>query len=803
MAGFLCRMGLTANAQDINIALGKTVTLGPSANYGLTRDKNPAQLTDGIYAGTGAQWDEKNQTKDLWVQKGTLGWQNVTPVRITIDLGQVQPIAGASFSTAAGRADVVWPGGIYMTVSDDNRTWYPAGDLVTLSRKNAVPPAQGYTAFRYLTRDIKTWGRYITFYVAGMPYIFVDEIEVFAGDRQWINSVARGESIRDMKEYLARSLDISGVKRRLNKDSEAIQGLIKTAQVSTARRNQLAMRLNEQAARVDEIMALPKDFKAIVPLNTTHREIMAVYGELLAAQGVKPLTVWKQHRYAWLPLLVKPVQTEKNELNFKMLKNQFRSDALLLTNASAQARTVKLKLSDSPRGAQAGWLKIDAVEWTDTMQGDVVPSALIPVKEENGVYSITIPAGLTRKIWFTVDSSRLPAGKTNSILEITDGNVIERVLLALDISNIEMNKPRLSLGMWDYTNGDGLYGINPQNRDAAIELMRSHFVDTTWASSAALPRPEATAFDAQNNLQEKVDFTNLDQWIARWPGARRYFVYANAGDSFAGAKMGTPEFHARVGSWARAVSAHRAQLGLEPGQLGILLVDEPRTDAQDAIAAAWAKAIKATAPELTLFQDPIWERPDQTKIQEAITQADILCPMLPMYYRGGEPVKNYFANLRGRGKELWFYQCTGPTRTYDPQAYFRYQAWHTYSIGGTGQGFWSFGDTGRAASSWNEYSAGGVNYTPVFLEKDSVHGSVHWDAVREGMQDFEELSMLRDAISASRDARLKAEAEKVLQEAVATVTGVWSKDYSWQTSKVDPNLADDHLGKVRAMLEKL
>src|SRR5690606_8328767 len=153
-------------------------------------------------------------------------------------------------------------------------------------------------------------------------------------------------------------------------------------------------------------------------------------------------------------------------------------------------------------------------------------------------------------------------------------------------------------------------------------------------SSAALPRPEATAFDAQNNLQEKPDFTNLNQWIARWPDAKRYFVYANAGDSFAGAKIGSPEFHARVGSWARSVSAHIIQLWVESRKLGSLLGDEPRTDAQYASVAASARAIKATAPELTLFQDPILERPDQTKTQEAITQADILCPMLPLYYRG-------------------------------------------------------------------------------------------------------------------------------------------------------------------------
>jgi hypothetical protein len=800
-----------ANAQQPgeNIALGKSATFSAPPNYSLSTDADDnKQLTDGQYSSEG-KLNEVENTTSIWVQKGTVGWSNRSPIFITIDLGSVQPISGFSYSTAAGRAGVAWPSTVLVAVSDDNKTWRDAGDLVELSRKNGAPPAEGYATFRYATRDLKTRGRYVTVVVAAAPYIFTDEIEIYAGDKQWLNEPLAGATFtgtEGLKERALQSMTAVGARRRLKSDAGAVRELVQESALPAPRKSALMARLDAAQAAADTLKTLPADFKAILPLNDSHRDTFAVYGELLAAQGVKPLTVWKQHRYDWLPLLATPSRAQKNELNFSMLKNQFRSDALLLTNASTSPQTMTLRLANAPQNAQPGWLKVDAVEWTDTYEGNVVADALLPVAEKNGAYSVTVPAGMTRKVWFTVDSSKLAPGRAGSTLEVSGGGAQLQVPVTLDVSAIAMSKPRLSLGMWDYTDGQGYGGITPQNRDAAIAMMRSHYVDTPWATGAALPMPGANAFDSQNNLTGKLNFSRLDEWIARWPGAKGYFVFPSVGESFAGEKMGTPAFNARVGSWARVLASHMKELGLQPQQLGILLVDEPRNDAQDAIIAAWAKAINAAAPELTLFEDPVWARPDQTKIQDAITEIDILSPQLPIYYRAGKPVQEYFAGLREQGKDLWFYSCTGPIRPYDPQTYFRYQAWHTFSIGGTGQGFWAFCDNGGAPSSFNEYAAGGVNFAPAFLDKNTVYSSLHWDAVREGMEDFEELAMLRDAISASKNPALKAQAQRVLNDAVQAVTATWKDEadlYSWSAQKYNPQLADEQLKNVRAMLKKL
>lgn len=786
-----------ASAQQApdNIALGKKVTFNKPPNYALCKDADDnIQLTDGKLASEGKLRNIENTTS-IWVQKGTVGWSNTMPVVITIDLGSEQPISGVSYSTAAGRAGVVWPGAIYMATSDDNKTWHAAGNLVALSRKNGAPSANGYSTFKYVTHDLHTKGRYIAFGVVQTPYAFVDEIAVFKGDDAWLEQPISGETVPSMEDLVKQTIITSYAQRRLNDDIAAVRAEVAKSAIAASRKSTFEARLDKDAEATANILALPADFKTILPLNDTHRDILAVRGELLAAQGLKPLTVWKQHRYAWLPLLAKPDTKTKLQLDFSMLKNQFRSDNVLLTNATGQEQHATLQLGNPPAGAQNGWLQVYSVAWTDTQQGTPVADALLPVTANNGSYQIDVPAGMTRKVWFTVDSSKVPAGSYKSTFTVNGVSVP----VSLDVSKIAMKTPRFSMGMWDYTNTPKYSGLTAENRAAAIAMMRSHYVDTPWATGSALPLPNAAAFDAQGNLTGKLDFTNFDNWVALWPGARNYFVFPSVPDSIAGSKIGTPQFDAKVGSWAKAISAHMTSLGLKPSQLGLLLVDEPHSDPQDAIIAAWAKAINAAAPELTLFQDPTWERPDQTKIQDAITQIDILCPNFPIFKRGGEPVQKYFEHLRDQGKTLWFYQCTGPVRLYDPQQYFRYQPWQAFNIGATGQGFWAFGDTSGAETSWNEYATARVSYAPAFIDKNTVYDSVHWDATREGLEDYEELAMLQDAINAS--AARKTGAQKVLDNAVATITATWTGDYKWDND-IDPALADQQLRKVRKMLEE-
>jgi len=789
-----------------NIALDKKVTTSTPSNYALTKDKNPAQLADGKYAG--AVFDAQHQTASLWVQPGSITWRaGKDPIVVTIDLEKVSPISGVSLSTAAGAAGVQFPAFVGIAVSDDGKAWHYQGNLMSLSRKNGVPKLEGYSKFRFATRDLQTRGRYIAFSILQTPYTVLDEIEVYSGDDAWLNRAVGGKELAgtaEMKDLAAASIVSNFEQRRLDADIKTLRELLGESTLPVAKKSVLEARLAEAAVKNDRQEFAEGGGKTLLPINTEHRDVMAVYGELLAAQGVKPLTVWKQHRYAWLPLLAKPEKGQA-ELQFSMLRNQFRSDALLLTNASGSEKTVQLQLQNPPRNAQAGWLQVATAAWTDTYQGTPIADALLPVANVQGRYAIKVPAGFTGKVWLTVDSSKLAPGNYSSTLAV-DG---ENVPLRLAVSPIAMQRPRLSLCAWDYTDpksmrGSASRGVNAKNYPAAFELMKSHYVDSPWAGRSILPWPTANDFDANNQLKAPLSFIDFDQWVAEWPHARNFFVFVSAKEkeTFGGASRGTTVFNARLGNWAKAVIAHLKSKNIAPGKLSLLIHDEPglQGDWQDDVIADWARAIKAGAPEMTLLSDPVWKRPDQQKNQDAITLMDQLMPNTQNYATSVPAVWEYFRKQRDSGKDLWLYSCASPARMFNPQQYYRGQAWRVFSMGGKGMGFWAFGDIGTAPTTWHDYQIA-RSYSPAFIDKETVYNSIHWDAVREGVQDFEELAMLRDAIASTANAALKTQAQAVLDEAVKAVTATRTNDF-WNNEK-DPELADGQLRKVQAMLDKL
>ncbi len=323
-----------------------------------------------------------------------------------------------------------------------------------------------------------------------------------------------------------------------------------------------------------------------------------------------------------------------------------------------------------------------------------------------------------------------------------------RPLVRMCVSPIHFpERTRLRVGGWDYADGSGQYGVTAKNREAFVELLRERHVNTPWASAAVMPSGN---YDGDGNMTEKPDTARFDEWLSLWHGAEQYMVFVAAGDSFADAKIGTPEFTKRVGEWMHFWAAHMKQLGLEVGQLGFLILDEP-SDAQGyRVNAEWAKAIHAAEPELKTFVDPIPEKADG--MDDMVAQMDILCPNRMRWLDLGWE-EAYYAERRGNGKELWMYSCSGPVRGFDPYCYYLLQAWHLAAVGGTGSHFWAFGDWG-GTSPWNDYvSAGAGAYCPIYIDETGVTTAKWLEAIGESAEDFEYLAMLRDKIGARMESR--------------------------------------------------
>lgn len=66
---------------------------------------------------------------------------------------------------------------------------------------------------------------------------------------------------------------------------------------------------------------------------------------------------------------------------------------------------------------------------------------------------------------------------------------------------------------------------------------------------------------------------------------------------------------------------------------------------------------------------------------DILAAVDYMCPHRPSLMAEKDPAQRaVYAGQRRAGKGLYLYSCWGPTRTLDPYAYYRLQAWSAFQI---------------------------------------------------------------------------------------------------------------------------
>ncbi len=783
--------GIGQTAADTNLARGKSYTFSARPNYAHCTDPGDAtQLTDGIYT-----------QGYFWTQKSTVGWQGGGPVAITIDLGQIEPISGVSFNTAAGVAGVTWPTGIAVLVSDDGHAFYEAGELLALSAEHGRPPRTGYATHRFWTQALRAHGRYVMLVVTGGHYLFADEIEVHRGEPGLLAVTPTGPVITDGIAFANQQRVRQSVERRLRLDTQAVRELADQTKISGAAAKEIRTLLAEVEAGIPNLpRQYGEDFRAVLPLNALHQQVFRAQAALWRAVGAGPLTVWSSP--VWDPLdLIHAAPKAGAQVDVALMQNEFRAGAFNLSNATETDQKLTLKIVGLPGGTNPDWITVHEVQWLDTKSGQPVAAAL-PVAErvDNG-YHIQAPAGLTRQVWLTFHPVAVLPGEHMGRITLTDGAQTLEVPVRVRVHSLRFpERPSLHLGGWDYTDTEGR-DITPANRDLVIAHLQERFVDSPWATSGVMP---AGKFGDDDQFTVQPDTTQFDRWLERWPNAVRYCVFSNVRGQFAGVKMGTPTFEKRVGTWIRFWAQHAQQRGLRPEQLALLLLDEPTTSEQDAIILAWTRAIHAAGTGVKIWEDPIHADPFAAN-QEMLAACDVLCPNRTKFLAEAK-YRDYFATHRPPNVELAFYSCSNPLRLLDPYSYIRLQAWSCWQQGARSSYFWAFSDSG-GGSSWNEYASRGPSYTPFLLDAASVTPGKHMEALRESAEDYEYLVMLRDKIATleqqgKNPSALERGRQLLTTAAHRVLSADGASDLSWFATK-DRTVADQVRREILDVLTAL
>lgn len=799
-------LGLTSQASSQvipgNLALGKSYQLEPMPNYIPCTDAGDrTQLTDGQYV-SGCRWISGY----FWTQAGAVGWANRSPVIITIDLEKVEPIASIACNMAAGAAGVSYPGAMYFLVSDEGNVWHPVVDLMALDGKS-LPSQSGYSVHRFRASGLITRGRFVKlFIVPNGSFAFLDEIEIERGKR--LAKPFSGRAIRDVKAFFAQERTTCGLRRRLELDQKALLDIVESSQIDPA----TFEHLRSELASIDRSIPTlevdsPEVIKTVFPIHDLHRRIFAVQAAVWRHLGLRGVIAWPYNPWDNLSP-TEPPRPGDVTIDLTLMRNEYRGASFNLSNAGESAARVSLSFKGLPGGAQPGYVAVREVPFTDTQSGIPVAAALLDARRVADGWKIEIPPGLTRQVWLTFHPGDVPSGEYHgqislSVIGALMQNLSIPVLLRIAPFRFP-DRPTLHLSGWDYTDCEHSYGVTPENRDLFLHHLHEHSVDSPWAQSSVLSL--GTFDEGGRMITGPNDTLEFRAWLDRWPHARLYMVFARVQDSFGGFKVGTPEFGRAVSGWISWWVNQLKQWDIQPHRLGLLLVDEPHSVDQDRLVIEYAKVIRAAQPEVLIWENPTWPDPAQAT-SELFEMSHVLCPNLPMWIKQGHSFADFYIKQRQAGRRLWFYSCSGPGRLLDPYSYYRLQEWFCWKYGAEGSSFWSFGDS-NGTSSWNEYPSQIGAYTPLFLDSRSVTLSKHMEAIREGIEDYEYLHMLRERVEVIEKRGVHSRAVTMARRALDTaadrvIGGMTSASlFHWKEPK-DRTLADRVRLEILEILEQL
>lgn len=713
-----------------NIARAKTCTFEQSPNYKHCTDTNDLrQLTDGVFS-----------KGYFWLQRSTVGWRETNPVTFTIDLKAIMPISGVMFNTAAGVSGVRWPWAILIFVSNDSNQYQYVGNLVTLDKGGDLPRHGTYHVHRFWTDSITASGRYVKFVVVpnGL-YAFVDEVAIYKGysGADLSNPDTDYESSTSLDNYISKCCLRTGIRRRLAYDIASVETALKEIGSSKPLVNTLRQ-IKAQAKEITEVKI--EGFSTEFPINDLHQQLFEVQAAIWRKKGFDPITLWQKNRWDMVDPTEEPI-ANKPSINLKMMKNEYRSAAFNITNAGEKTVKLNLTIKGLPGGSDPDYIKVYGGIFTDTGEGIPVMAALPTLDHKEAGYVLNIYPGLTRQVWLSVYSKDITPGSYTGYINISPNNI--QVPITVKVYPIEFpEKPRIHLGGWDYTNESNSYDVTSENRDQLVQILKQYDVDTPWATRSVL---KEGAYDQKGNMVKEPSTKKFENWIKLWPNACQYGVFMGVEKEFKGFQIGTSAFETAVTQWINFWIGKAKQLNISPEKLFLLLVDEPDDLKESEKFIEYAKVIKKAQPKIVIFEDVSWDAPWDAP-EGLFSYSDTLSPSLDKWLNLSKQFGEFYNQIKNEGHELWLYSTGGSSKLRDPYGYYYWPQWFCWQNDAKGMNWWAFGDSGGSPSV-NEYLAKkGGPYTPLFIRTDSITIGKHMEAIREGAEDFEYLSMLKDRI---------------------------------------------------------
>ena len=734
----------TGGARE-NLALRKSYTLSPKPNYHLCTDKSDViQLTDGRTSGS------------QWTDKSTVGWQKAEPaVEIVIDLGKKSAIYEVRIHTVGGGfAEVEFPEYAAVLLSDDGREFRFAGLISSKDLENVRSSGYRSVPRTINVKNINASGRYVKLVIRPKwRYVFLDEVEVF-GDSL---SAAKNIKLRNDLEVFETSEKLL---KRIDDYLQLSENAAAMLKAVKENRSKPSSRFSEKILSELEGLALKADIttnkiqSANELLGTkeqagkTRAEIYkTIYGKPFVCLPANPMEMVFEKEMS--------LGESAKDISVQMWRNEYEPAAFNIVNCSDEVMTMTVSISPllSSDGRKIESNKTFTVRRTLYVKGSTVGSIADAVVLQ-AERPFTLQPGELTQIWLTIFNPKLTAGNYKGQVGVLaktakgENLPIETIPITIEVQEHKFPESiALNTCNWAY--------YKAASAAETAEDLHEHHINVYVVPPQDLPflrfssdRPGAV---------RKPNFANLDSALRHHSYARTYLLCLDFNSNkkdygrFGQVEWMTPEWKAVFSQWLKNLVKHLKDADVDYDKFALYPFDESLCDDFYQLA----KLIKAADPKVRIFANSFGKGPKEfMPFRELI---DIWCLQDSHCERNPQ----WLEQIKDFGKQVWTYECLRPMKAQDPYSYYRLMPWRAFKRGQTGAGFWIYYyglDFEAGAVPWDDtlrpegfsgvvYGRGGSS-VPGLAE--NIVPSRRWEAWREGVEDYQYLYELQQAINKIR-----------------------------------------------------
>ncbi len=458
-------------------------------------------------------------------------------------------------------------------------------------------------------------------------------------------------------------------------------------------------------------------------------DILTAAGQRMASTGT--FAVWNYSPWAYfdpvktLPESCKPAQ----EIKVSLCMEEYDSQALNVTNFSGKSMNIRVWAEDFKSAASitsSTHIEFRRAMMVPTLRGEVVADAL-PLLDQADI--LPIPSGETQQLWLTLHAKGLKPGLYLSTLHLKsvdpDPTHIT-VPIRLEVVDLSLPRPSpLKFCVWSYA---------AKEPDYILRDLDEHGVNVHFA-----PPPSAVC-NERGEIEGTLDFEAHDSGVLRL-APHGLILFSSPQGGLSGQPIFSDLWNKAFVVYLRAWMKHLKELGLGYEHFALYPYDEPSTPfaqtSQDLVKVA--KLIREADPSIQIYTDPTsGTNIDSLRMWEGLV--DIWCPSAELLERFGDELLPF---THRAGRETWFYDASGRSRTLSCLGIYRWRFWYAWNLGLTGVGWWTYthGDY-----LWDGSNPEGDYFYHVYDAPGTVVTSKRWEAAREGIEEYEILYLLREAL---------------------------------------------------------